>query len=68
MIEAIALPKKVVDADWRDDIDETVMEYEAYDNEKEYVAPKEVDAQTIERIKKINLTRGNKILGIFDKK
>ncbi len=44
--ETIKLPNKVVDSDWKDDID-----YEPYEDEKTYISPSEVPEKTIERIK-----------------
>ncbi len=44
--ETINLPNKVIDSDWKDDID-----YKPYDNEKTYVSPASVKKETIARIK-----------------
>ena len=43
----ITLPNKVIDSEWRDDID-----YEAYAEEGTYISPSEVKKTTIARIKK----------------
>lgn len=43
----INLPNKVIDSEWRDDID-----YEAYEEEGTYISPSEVEKTTIARIKK----------------
>jgi len=43
----INLPNKVIDSDWKDDID-----YEAYDDEKTYVSPAKVNKETLAKIKK----------------
>ncbi len=45
--EDIKLPKKVVDSDWKDDID-----YEPYEDEKTYISPDKIKKETIMRIKK----------------
>ena len=42
----IKLPTKVINSDWKDDID-----YEPYEDEKTYVSPKQVSKATITRIK-----------------
>ena len=47
MTTKLKLPKKVVDSDWRDDID-----YQPYENEKNYISPSEVTKETISKIKK----------------
>lgn len=44
--EDIALPKDVVDSEWRDDID-----YTPYQDEGTYVSPKRVTKATINKIK-----------------
>ena len=43
----ITLPNKVIDSEWRDDID-----YETYEEEGTYISPSEVKKTTIARIKK----------------
>ena len=43
----IKLPKKVIDSEWKDDID-----YEPYQDEGTYIAPSKVKKTTIARIKK----------------
>ena len=43
----IKLPKKVIDSEWKDDID-----YELYQEEGTYISPSEVKKATIARIKK----------------
>ena len=43
----IKLPKKVIDSEWKDDID-----YETYQEEGAYISPSEVKKATIARIKK----------------
>lgn len=47
MKDEIHLPKEVVDSEWRDDID-----YQAYEDEGEYISPEKINKTTIERIKK----------------
>ena len=66
-MEKLKLPKDVVDAEWKDDIDtnDSYIDFIAYKNEKEYVSPDKVDENTIEKIKQIK--RGTTILGIFKK-
>ena len=44
--QTIKLPTKVINSNWKDDID-----YEPYKEEKQYVSPKKVSKKTIERIK-----------------
>ena len=63
MAETLSLPTKVVNSDWKDDID-----YETYGDskqEREYISPTEVSKESIERIKARNLKRGRSILNIF---
>ena len=45
--EDIKLPTKVVDSEWKDDID-----YEPYEDEKTYISPGDIKKETIMRIKK----------------
>ena len=47
MVTTLTLPKKVIDSDWKDDID-----FQAYKDEKTYVSPKNVKKTTINKIKK----------------
>ena len=56
--QTIKLPTKVVDSDWRDDID-----YEPYEEEKQYIPPKKVTKSTITKIKNshIKLTIRNMV-------
>ena len=44
--QTIKLPTKVIDSDWKDDID-----YEPYEDEKTYISPKSVKKTTIAKIK-----------------
>ena len=46
----IKLPKKVIDSEWKDDID-----YEPYQEEGTYISPSEVKKATIARIKKSSI-------------
>ncbi len=67
MTETIKLPKKVIDSDWKDDID-----YETYgtnEQEMKYISPVDISKESIARIKarKLNQERGNKFLNIFSK-
>ena len=59
-MEKLHLPNKVIDSDWKDDID-----YETYGTNKqemEYVAPNKVSKESIEKIKsrKLSQERGHK--------
>ena len=47
MDTTINLPNKVIDSEWKDDID-----YEPYQEEGTYISPSEVKKTTIARIKK----------------
>ncbi len=47
MKETLNLPQKVVDSDWKDDID-----YEAYESEKTYISPDSIKKETLNKIKK----------------
>lgn len=44
--QTIKLPTKVIDSEWKDDID-----YEPYEDEKTYISPKSIKKTTIKRIK-----------------
>lgn len=46
MTQSIKLPKKVIDSDWKDDID-----YESYDEEKQYISPTSIKKETLTKIK-----------------
>ena len=69
-MKANIIPKdgKVIDSDWRDDVD-----YETYgtdEQEMEYISPAKVSKASIERIKNIDLRpklreRGYKIAGVL---
>ena len=50
MTQAIKLPTKVVDSDWKDDID-----YEPYEDEKTYISPSKIKKETIAKIKKSSI-------------
>ena len=58
-MEKLALPKKVVNSDWKDDVD-----YQPYEKEMEYIAPSKVTKESIDKIKarKLNQERGRKFL------
>ena len=64
--QTIKLPTKVVDSDWKDDID-----YEPYEDEKTYISPDKVKKETIAKIKKspVKLAISNMVNWdrIFDK-
>ena len=47
MKDEISLPKKVINSEWRDDVD-----YQEYKDEGEYISPSEIKKTTIEKIKK----------------
>ena len=49
-IQTIKLPNKVIDSDWKDDID-----YEPYTDEKTYISPNDVTKETIAKIKKSSI-------------
>ena len=66
-MEKLQLPKKVIKANWHDDI-----EFETYGTNKqemEYIAPENVSKESINRIKarKLNKDRGQKLFTIFTK-
>jgi hypothetical protein len=48
MAETLRIPTQVVDSDWKDDID---VDYAIYGNEKEYISPKNVSKESIQKIK-----------------
>lgn len=54
MTETIKLPKEVVNADWKDDID-----YTPYDNEMDYISPAKVETATAEQAKRRNIKIGH---------
>lgn len=45
--QTIELPTKVIDSEWRDDID-----FEPYEDEKTYVSPDSIKRETIAKIKR----------------
>ena len=47
MTQALTIPTKVVDSDWKDDID-----YEPYEEEGTYISPNSIKKETIAKIKK----------------
>ena len=62
MTEALKLPTKVIESDWKD------IDYETYGSnkqEREYISPIKVSKESIEKIKARNLKRGRRILSIF---
>ena len=48
--QTIKLPTKVIDSDWRDDID-----YEPFADEKTYISPSDVKKETIDKIKRSSI-------------
>ena len=55
MAEKLNIPKRVVDSDWKDDVD---IDYATYGDEKaerEYISPTEVSKESISMIKKRKL-------------
>ena len=60
MTETIKLPTKVIDSDWKDDID-----YEPYTNEAEYIQPQKVEATTAEQAKRRSIKIGR--IALFGK-
>lgn len=63
MTETIKLPKKVIDSDWKDDIDDN--DYKLYPEEKKYISPRKISKIGIKKIKTFKLNRG--ALNIFKK-
>ena len=57
MTEIIKLPNKVINSDWRDDVD-----YETFDNEAEYIQPQKVETATAEQAKRRNIKLGREAL------
>ena len=53
MTETIKLPTKVINADWKDDVD-----YQPYANEAEYIQPQKVETATAEQAKRRNIKIG----------
>ena len=47
MTQTLTIPTKVVDSDWKDDID-----YEPYEEEGTYISPNSIKKETIAKIKK----------------
>lgn len=45
--QTIKLPTKVVNSDWKDDID-----YQPYEDEKTYISPHDIKRETIAKIKR----------------
>lgn len=45
--QTIKLPTKVVNSDWKDDID-----YQPYEDEKTYISPQDIKRETIAKIKR----------------
>lgn len=64
MAEIIKLPTKVINSDWKDDID---VGYATYENEKEYISPSEVSKESIAKIKQRNQKIGSLFTGNFKK-
>ena len=63
MTETIKLPTKVIDSDWKDDID-----YEPYNNETEYIQPQRVENATAEQAKRRSIKIGRVALFGKDEK
>lgn len=57
--QTIKLPTKVIDSDWKDDID-----YEPFEDEKSYISPSDVKKETINRIKQSSIKLS--IRGLWD--
>ena len=53
MTEALKLPTKVIESDWKDDID-----FEPFENEAKYVSPTKVEKATAEQAKNRNIKIG----------
>lgn len=60
MTEKLKLPTKVVNADWKDDID-----YAPYEDEMNYVSPENVENATAEQAKRRNIKIGR--VALFSK-
>ncbi len=60
MAEKLNIPKRVVDSDWKDDVD---ADYAIYGNsekkEREYISPTEVSKESIDKIEKRNFKIGH---------
>ena len=60
MAEKLNIPKRVVDSNWKDDVD---VDYAIYGDdereEREYISPTEVSKESIDKIKKRNLKIGH---------
>lgn len=50
MTQTINLPNKVINSDWRDDID-----YQPYEEEGTYISPEQVRKETISKIKQSSI-------------
>ena len=48
--QTIKLPTKVIDSDWKDDID-----YQPFEDEGTYISPNDVTKETIAKIKKSSI-------------
>lgn len=48
--QTIQLPTKVIDSDWKDDID-----YQPFEDEGTYISPSDVTKETIAKIKKSSI-------------
>ncbi|MBQ3452840.1 hypothetical protein IJG28_01380 [Candidatus Saccharibacteria bacterium] len=59
-MEKLTLPSKVVDSDWKDDID-----FEPYKDEADYIQPDKVEGKTAAQAKKRNIKIGH--VAIFAK-
>ena len=51
MAETFKIPNKVIDSEWRDDIDLAGIEYEEFKQEADYVAPETVEKASVKRAK-----------------
>lgn len=51
--KTLNIPKDKIDSDWTDDVD-----YEPYENERDYIPPAEVSKESISKIKAIKLRLG----------
>ena len=69
MAEKLNLPNKVINSEWKDDVD---VDYAIYgDNEKserEYIPPEEVSKESINMIKRRNQKLGHAAVFLFDSK
>ena len=47
MTQTLKIPKKVINSEWKDDID-----YQPYEDERTYISPESIKKETLNKIKK----------------